>query len=106
MAMNERDHPALEILADQEDSAPEEAKPKYRVTSKRPPTEAALPTLWFHCTIARSAVKVAADNLKAFGNAIYLYVPRIFIRCRNPSCAGLSAMRASKVLNPAVAGHP
>jgi hypothetical protein len=44
------------------------------------PTEAALHTLWFHRSVARRAVKVAAilglDNLKAFGNAVDLYIPR------------------------------
>ena len=74
------------------------------------PTEAALHTLWFHRAVARRAVKVAdipgLDNLKAFGNAIHLYVPRIFVRRRNPGRAGLSATRAPKILNPTVAGHP
>jgi hypothetical protein len=60
--------------------------------------------------VARRAVKVndtsGPDKLKSFGNAIHLYVPRIFIFCRDPSFAGLSAMRTPKVLNPTVAGHP
>jgi hypothetical protein len=63
-------------------------------------------TLRFHRTIARRAVKVAADNLKACGNAVYLYVPRILIRRRNLGWSGLLAMRALKVFNPTVAGHP
>src|SRR5260370_15996144 len=63
-------------------------------------------SLWFHRTVARRAVKVAADNLKAFGNAVHLYVPRILIRRRNPGCAGLSAIGALKVFNPTFAGHP
>jgi hypothetical protein len=37
---------------------------------------------------------------------IHLYVPRIFIRRRNPGCAGLSTTGAPKIFNPTVAGHP
>jgi len=61
--------------------------------------------LWFHRTVARRAVEVAADNLKALWNAIHLYVPRILIRCRNPGKAGLLATRAPENFNPTVAGH-
>jgi hypothetical protein len=32
------------------------------------------------------------ENLKAFGNAIHLQIPRIFIPRREPSFAGLSAI--------------
>jgi hypothetical protein len=46
-------------------------------------------SLEFHRAVARSAVKVTdiakLDNLKALGNAIHLYVPRVFIRRWN-SC--------------------
>ena len=42
--------------------------------------------------------KVAADNLKAFRNAIRMCVPSI--RLRKPGCAGLSAIWAPKIFNP------
>jgi hypothetical protein len=45
------------------------------------------------------------NNLKAFGDAIHLHIPRIFIYCRKLGFAGLSAMGAPKILNPTIAGH-
>ncbi len=69
-----------------------------------------LTTLWFRRVVARGAVKVAdipgPNNLKSFRNTIHLYFPRIFICCRKLGYAGLSAIRASKLLNPTIAGHP
>jgi hypothetical protein len=77
---------------------------QYRSHSKR------INELGFRRAVARRAVKVddtsGPDKLKSFGNAIHLYVPRVFIFCRDPSFAGLSAMRACEILNPTVAGHP
>jgi len=71
---------------------------------------ATLHTLWFHRPVAESAVKVAAifrlDNLKAFANAIHLHDPGLAVRRRKLGCAGLAALRTSKILNPAIAGHP
>jgi len=73
------------------------------------PIPGGLTTLWFHRVVARGAVKVAdipgPNNLKSFRDAIHLYFPRIFISCRKLGYAGLSATRASKLLNPTIAGH-
>jgi hypothetical protein len=61
-------------------------------------------TLGFYWAVAGNAVKVAAipfpDNLKAFGNAIHMYVPSI--RLRKQGCAGFSANRTSKIFNPTI----
>jgi hypothetical protein len=51
------------------------------------------------------AVKVAADNLKAFRNAIRMCVPSI--RLRKPGCAGLSTDGTPKIFSPTVEDdHP
>jgi hypothetical protein len=52
----------------------------------------------FHRAIARSAVKVAADNFEAFGNAIGMGIPTVHLR--KPSYAGLPAIGAPKSFNP------
>jgi len=49
--------------------------------------------------------KVAADNLKAFRNAIRMCVPSI--RLRKPGCAGLSTDGTPKIFSPTVEDdHP
>src|SRR5258708_10998980 len=74
------------------------------------PVSGGLATLWFHRVVARGTVKVAdipgLNNLKSFRDAIHLYFPRIFICCRKLGYPGLSAIRASKLLNPTITGHP
>jgi hypothetical protein len=64
---------------------------------------------WFHCAIARRAVKVTAvltlDNLKTFGNAICMRAPSVHLR--KSDCAYLSATRTPKIFNPTVISvHP
>jgi hypothetical protein len=60
------------------DPAPLMMRSQRGVETKWPPTEAAL--LGFHRAVAERAVKVAPilglDNLKSFGSAVHLCVPR------------------------------
>jgi hypothetical protein len=61
--------------------------------------------LGFHRAVARRAVKVDAvlgfDNLKAFGEAIHLYLQRT-IHLRKLGGAGLFALGTAKNFNPMV----
>jgi hypothetical protein len=52
----------------------------------------------FHRAIAWSAVKVAADNFKAFGNAVRMGIPSVHLR--KPGYAGLPAIGTPKSFNP------
>jgi hypothetical protein len=63
------------------------------------------PSLGVHWALAGRAVKVAADNLKAFRNAIRMCVPSIPLR--KPGCAGLSTDGTPKIFSPTVEDdHP
>ena len=73
--------------------------------SSNSPRERSWPSLWVHRAVAWRAVKVVADNLKAFRNTIRMCVPSI--RLRKPGCAGLSTDGTPKIFSPTVEDdHP
>jgi hypothetical protein len=68
-------------------------------------TKPSIRRLWVRWALAGSAVKVAADNLKAFRNTIRMCVPSI--RLRKPGYAGLSTDGTPKIFSPTVEDdHP
>ena len=68
-------------------------------------TKPSIRRLWVHWALAGRAVKVAADNLKAFRNAIHSGIPSIGLR--KPGNAGLSTDGTPKIFSPTVEDdHP
>jgi hypothetical protein len=63
-------------------------------------TKPSIRRLWVRWALAGRAVKVAADNLKAFRKAIHSGIPSI--RLRKPGYAGLSTDGTLKIFSPTV----